>query len=338
MIESYLALSRKEQAQILRALSINENIKKEALILEKDIWICWALEFLFKMPNRFPMAFKGGTSLSKAFQIIERFSEDIDITIDYQAFNCGNPFADGISKTKLKSIGSEIKSRLTQYLKEVLLPYYREIIADQFKENAPSIELDDDGETLILSYSSVLEQKNGYIADSIRLEFGGRNLVVPNDVYTITADISEHIKNLSFPIAQVSVLSPEKTYWEKLTLIHYECNRPSLKTDANRISRHWYDIVMLTNHDIGKKAMLNRDLLKEVVKIKKTFYDSSYADYEACLSGRFRLMPNDEYLELLKKDFNHMLNNKMFYGNQPNFETILNTISALESQLNLQEV
>ena len=87
MPESYLALSHKEQRQIILALSMNEEIKRDALLLEKDIWICWALEFLFKMPNRLPMAFKGGTSLSKAFRVIDRFSKDVDITIDSARFS-----------------------------------------------------------------------------------------------------------------------------------------------------------------------------------------------------------------------------------------------------------
>src|SRR5271154_4595455 len=101
--ESYLALLPKEQKQILYALSMHDNIKRDALLLEKDIWICWALEFLFKMPNRFPMAFKGGTSLSKVFRVIDRFSEDVDITIDYKAFDCEDPFMEGTSKTKIKN-------------------------------------------------------------------------------------------------------------------------------------------------------------------------------------------------------------------------------------------
>src|ERR1700722_16325598 len=107
--EAYLQLSKKEQALILKNLSMNENIKRDALLLEKDIWICWALEFLFKMPNKLPMAFKGGTSLSKAFRVIDRFSEDVDITIDYKAFDCEDPFAEGVSKTKVKNISQQIK-------------------------------------------------------------------------------------------------------------------------------------------------------------------------------------------------------------------------------------
>jgi predicted nucleotidyltransferase component of viral defense system len=127
---------------------MNPNIKRDALLLEKDIWICWALEFLFKMPNRLPMAFKGGTSLSKAFRIIDRFSEDVDITIDYKAFDCEDPFAEDVSKTKIKNISEQIKTQVTDHISSVVIPYYQRIIAEQFKENAPTVELDEDGETL----------------------------------------------------------------------------------------------------------------------------------------------------------------------------------------------
>lgn len=144
--ESYLALSPKEQRQILQALSIRENIKRDALLLEKDIWICWALEFLFKMPNKLPMAFKGGTSLSKAFRVIDRFSEDVDITIDYKAFDCEDPFAESVSKTKIKNISQQIKVQVTEHISNIIVPYYQRIIAEQFKENAPTVELDEDGE------------------------------------------------------------------------------------------------------------------------------------------------------------------------------------------------
>jgi len=332
--EAYLKLPKKEQALILGKLSKNKEIKRDALLLEKDIWICWALEFLFKMPDRLPMAFKGGTSLSKAFKVIDRFSEDVDITIDYQAFNCGDPFAESTSKTKIKNISLQLRSMVTQHIKDALIPYYEKIILEQFKENAPTVEIDNDGETLHLRYPSVIEQKSGYIIDSIRLEFGGRNLTIPSEPITIATDISEYVKNLSFPVAQATVLSPQKTYWEKLTLIHYECNRPTLKEDADRISRHWYDISMLSNHQIGKNAANNRELLNEVIKVKKTFYDSGFAKYDDCLNGNFRLIPNEDYLKLLEIDFIKMLSNKMFYGEQPNFTRIISEIKELENSIN----
>jgi predicted nucleotidyltransferase component of viral defense system len=135
MPESYLALSPKEQGQILHALAMKENIQRDALLLEKDIWICWALEFLFKMPNKLPMAFKGGTSLSKAFRAINRFSEDVDITIDYKAFDCGDPFAEDLSKTKIKNISQQLKNQVTSHIENNVLPYFKRVIGEQFVKN-----------------------------------------------------------------------------------------------------------------------------------------------------------------------------------------------------------
>jgi len=334
MPEAYLSLRQKEQAQLLQSLSTNPYIKRDAILLEKDIWICWALEFLFKMPNCLPMAFKGGTSLSKAFHIIDRFSEDIDITIDYKAFNCEDPFSEEISKTKIKNISLKLRSMVTQHIKETIVPYFEKIILEQFGRNYSSVKLDEDGETLHLYYPSIIEQKSGYIIDSVKLEFGGRNMTIPNNTKTITTDVSKYLSNLSFPVAQVTILSPQKTYWEKITLIHAECNRPTLKEDTNRISRHWYDVAMLAKHEIGKKALNNRNLLNEVIKVKKKFYNSGFAKYDDCLNGNLRLVPNKNHLKLLKEDFNKMIINKMFYGEQPDFNLIISNIEKLESTIN----
>jgi hypothetical protein len=337
MSEVYLSLSLKEQAQILRSLSTNPSIKRDAILLEKDIWICWALEMLFKMPNRLPMAFKGGTSLSKAFRVIDRFSEDIDITVDYKAFNCEDPFAEGVSKTKIKNISLQLRSTLTQHINRKIIPYFEKIISEHFKENFPTIELDNDGETLHLYYPSAIEQRSGYVTDSVRLEFGGRNITVPSNIQTISTDVSEYLNHLSFPNAEVTVLSPQKTFWEKITLIHYECNRPNLKEDADRISRHWYDISMLANHEIGKQALANHKLLNEVIKIKKTFYDSGFAKYDDCVNGNICLIPSDDYLKLLKDDFNKMIVNKMFYSEPPSFEKVILSVRQVQDQINRGE-
>lgn len=334
MTETFLSLTQKEKTQILTSLATNPKINRDAIILEKDIWVCWILEHLFNMPNHLPMAFKGGTSLSKAFGLIERFSEDVDITIDYRSFKIEDPFKSDISNTKKKKISDELKEYVKVYILNEIVPYYEKIIKQQFTENIPTIEPDIDGETLFLHYKSVLEQKNDYITDSIRLEFGGRNLTTPNKPQTITADISKLIDKLTFPIAKVTVLSPQKTFWEKCTLMHYECNREKPRENADRISRHWYDVAMMINSDIGRQAIINPTLLKEVVNIKKTFYNSGFAKYDDCLNGNLRLIPNDDYMKLLKKDFDKMIKNKMFYKNEPKFDEIIACIGRLEKEIN----
>lgn len=213
------------------------------------------------------------------------------------------------------------------------MPYFDNIAKSQFN-NAINTELADDGETIFIHYPSILNQKSPYIANTIRLEFGGRNTTIPNNSYKIAPDITEYVKELEFPVADVIVLSPQKTFWEKITLIHYECNRASLKEDANRISRHWYDITMLAEHDIGKQAISDVNQLKEVIKVKKAFYDSSYAKYDDCLIGKIRLIPSDEQLNLLENDFNKMLEEKMFYSGQLNFTSVIQKIRQIENEIN----
>jgi hypothetical protein len=259
----------------------------------------------------------------------------VDITLDCQAFGCGNPFSDNISNTQIRKISDKLKSAVTQHLKEIVIPYYKKIISEQFTQHAPTVAIDDDGETILLHYPSIIDIRDGYINDSIKLEFGGRNLAIPHSTCTIKCDIADYLSHeISLPLANVAVLSPEKTFWEKITLIHYECNRPTPKEDGDRISRHWYDTFMLMQHDIGKKAISNRALLQEVIKIKKIFYNSSFARYDDCMAGKICLVPNKEFLNLLSTDFDKMIDNKMFYGEEPKFDSIMEKIDTLQAELN----
>lgn len=334
MMEQYLLLPKKEQAQILNTVATSERLKKSPQILQKDIWLCWALDTLFQMPGRLPMAFKGGTSLSKVYNAIQRFSEDIDITINYKAFATEDPFEKSVSRSKIKKISDQIKALVTHHIKTMIIPHFENEIKKQFNKSMPTVELDEDGETLHVHYPSALEQESEYLLDSIKLEFGGRNLTTPNNIITITTDICDHMNNLHFPSAKVTVLSPEKTFWEKITLIHAECNREDPRHNANRISRHWYDIAKLSNHDIGKKAIEQTDILKDVIKLKKTFYHTSHANYDNCITGKLQLIPNKNCLEALEEDFNKMLAEKMFYDAEPVFNKIIEQISELEKTIN----
>lgn len=327
----FLKLSPKEQSQILNSYSANTG--KSAIILEKDIWIVWALNHLFQMPDKLNMAFKGGTSLSKVFNAIHRFSEDVDITIDYKSFTTEDPLVENFSRTKITKISENIKNNLRNYLQDTILPYFEACIKSEFEELPPRLELDKDGETLQLYYPSSLEEKSQYIQDSIRLEFGGRNKAFPNMPTIIKSDISEYVPDLEFPEATINVLSPEKTFWEKITLIHVECNRPSLKVDANRISRHWYDVIMMMKNEIGQNAINNIAVLAEVIEVKKIFFNSSYANYDDCLIGNIRLIPDTNQLKQLESDFQKMLDEKMFYREAPTFETIIEQLTELERDL-----
>ena len=170
----------------------------------------------------------------------------------------------------------------------------------------------------------MIEAPGDYVGNSVLIEFGGRNITEPNEEHEVRPDIAEHVTALDFPRSKVSVLSPARTFWEKATLMHVECQRDEFRTGAERLSRHWYDLAMLAD----------RALLADVVKHKKVFYNASYANYDACLTGQLRLIPEDAALAALRDDFQRMIGAGMFIGEPPAFDAIVDRLRALQAAIN----
>lgn len=301
MAESFLQLDAKEQSEIYRALA--SQLARSPVVLEKDVWVCWVLQTLFGMPDRLAMAFKGGTSLSKVFGVIARFSEDVDITLDYRGLDGSiDPFALNVSKTCLKKFSEDLKTFVGEYVYEVVTPHFKTALSNEFGERKFRIEITEDGEKFRLYYPTVLDTPGDYVGSSVLLEFGGRNITEPNSDHVIRPDIADYLSTLEFPGPTVSVLSAARTFWEKATLIHVECQRNEFRNSAERLSRHCYDLAMLADSDIGEEALADRALLLDVIKHKKIFYNASYANYDACLIGELRLIPSDNVLTALESN------------------------------------
>lgn len=251
----FLRLPIKEQEEILTAMAAT--LGRNALVIQKDVWLCWALREIFMSDNHTRMAFKGGTSLSKVFQAINRFSEDIDITIDYRDINDDtetDPFSSTTSNSARKRFNERLSTRLQEYVQEVIVPQ----VSKSFSEitgNMGHIKLSDTGEELRLHYSATNNTNDTYMSDSILIEFGGCNVTEPGTPHHIASILAEKIPGIEFPRAYVMVLAPERTFWEKATLIHVECHRRR-QLGIERISRHWYDLVMLSRGTIGKKRII----------------------------------------------------------------------------------
>lgn len=206
MPDAYLSLPREEQADILNALAATLGRAPE--VLEKDVWVCWVLEQLFTMPERGEMAFKGGTSLSKAYRTIERFSEDVDITLDLRGHKTEfDPFAAGASKSRLKAFSNELKARVAMFVSHVVAPRLTGSLHAVIGEEG-RVDADLDGENLRLHYPRAVATGAGYQLDHVLIEFGGRNITVPSEEIAITPDIAEHLPELALPTAMVRVLSP----------------------------------------------------------------------------------------------------------------------------------
>lgn len=332
MPESFLELPQDEQSRIYRTLA--ERLGRRAIVLEKDVWVCWTLKTLFEMPGRPTMAFKGGTSLSKVYRAIDRFSEDIDVTLDYRARgDTFDPFAPGVSSSQLKKYGQELKEYVCGHVGAVVVPHFTETLARQFVGAGGRIEVEGDGDTIRIHYPPAAEADEGYLVNSVLLEFGGRNITEPNETHEVRPDIAPELPELTFPHATVTVLSPKRTFWEKATLMHVACNRPA-GWNGDRYSRHWYDLVRLSALPFGEEALADRGLLADVVKHKKVFFNNSYADYDSCLEGRLQLVPREPVLTALRKDYRAMIDSGMFAGVPPRFEELLAALGDLEGRIN----
>ncbi len=252
--ETYFDLPLGDQAELLQSLAPMMGRRSE--ILEKDIWLCQVLEVLFRLPCRKPMAFKGGTSLSKVYRAIDRFSEDIDVTIDYRSLVASAPALEALtSNTQRKKLSNDLKTALTSHVIEELVPALREALALALPGQSTRMEVSDDAEKLWVYYPSAVENADAYLRPSVLIEFGGRNSTLPQSAKALTPDIATHVPGLAWPVAHVAVLSAARTFWEKATLIHVECHRPGLKPSADRLSRHWYDLARLADHEVGQQAV-----------------------------------------------------------------------------------
>ena len=196
------------------------------------------------------------------------------------------------------------------------------------------IHIGDDRETIRFSYPSAVEQPHAYLKSEVLLEFGGRNVIEPNEPHEIVPDIAALTPELDYPTATVTVLSPARTFWEKATLIHVECHRRRLADHPARLSRHWFDLACLSRHDVGRAALSNRALLRDVVRHKTVFFNSRYANYDQCLDGRLRLVPDHDQCPGLRSDYDAMRAARIVGAEAPEFDVLIEQIRSVESDAN----
>ena len=332
MAEAFLRLSKEDRSAILNDAATK--IGLAAHVLEKDVWVSWSLQQLFQLKDH-TMVFKGGTTLSKVFGVIHRFSEDLDITIDYRSLGLSfDPLEVGLSKSKIEKASEFFRTAVREYVHSRVAPHFESQVASEFGSTVCRIQVNENGEELRVHYPTALDASaNGYVPHSVLLEFGGRNITEPNEEREVRPYLSveESLKTLTFPIAHVPVLSPHRTFWEKATLMHVECMRADARPKYDRYSRHWYDVFMLVEHAIGVEALARREILESVVAHKRVFFR---ANYDGCLTGSFRLVPKDAILERLRVDFESMRAAGMFVGEPASFQAIVDRLRSLEDDIN----
>jgi hypothetical protein len=347
-MDTVAALSNAERIELFLESANRRGLTRQ--IIEKDFWVCWTLKQLFELPDVGQhLIFKGGTSLSKIFHAIERFSEDIDISIDrkYLGFE-GEKDPENIeSRSKQKKTINQLRDVCREKVNDEILP---QLIAAAERIIGPStngdLELwgitqsdeDPDGQSLVFAYPTEKEdgfEENPYVKPSVLIEFGARADHWPAEQFPITPYAAEDFpRYFEKPSHILKVLAAERTFWEKATLLHSEYHRPDEKATAERISRHHYDLHELSRSEIAERAIGQLDLLDHVVEHKKIFFSRASDNYDEALTGHLHLVPVPDRLPALRSDYQKMQRDRMFFGKIPSLEEILESLTALEATIN----
>jgi hypothetical protein len=307
-------------------------------IVEKDFWVCWTLKQLFAIDAlRNRLLFKGGTSLSKIYHAINRFSEDIDLAVDYVALGFTgdrDPRRDGLSKTGRATILAEMMVVCQQYIGNEFIAVLRgrcEEILDNGEDWTLAVS-EQDANVVRFQYPSAATTLD-YIKPQVILELGTHSEFVPRDRFTVRAFAAEEFPALfSEPDVAVTSLLAKRTFWEKATILHAEYHRPTEKALPDRYSRHYYDLAMLAQSPLRGDALADLALLEQVVHHKQAFYPSGWAKYDLAHVGSLRLVPTEERRAALERDYRSM--SVMIFGDPPPFGEIIEVLAALEQEIN----
>jgi hypothetical protein len=320
--------SEKDRGELFRATA--QAMRVHEAITEKDFWVCWILDYLFQdSPWKASMAFKGGTSLSKVFGAIERFSEDIDLILDWRLLGySGDEPWENRTATKQDTFCKEANLRTEDFLARDFAPILsRDLNASAGKD----IEVVADGQDVLIRYPRAFSLEA--ISPQIRLEIGPLAAWVPNEERTIRSYSSERFPPLfKQPYTTVRVIAAERTFWEKATILHQEAHRGPERPLPVHYSRHYYDMYRLSCLPIRDEALAKLELLQEVVRFKMRFYRCPWAMYEEAQPGTLRLLPPSYHLDELRKDYRNM--QVMLFGTIPSFEEIMTGLSVLEKSVN----
>ena len=311
-----------------------------AALIEKDFWVCWTLRRLFEVIGFRPhLIFKGGTSLSKVYKVIDRFSEDVDLSLSRRDLGFADdhdPEQAGISKKEAKRRLDALISACVTTVREKLVPEIHQDFASVLGPHGWSVELDPgDSQTVLFAYPlSDVSGELSYVRPVIRLEMGARSDDWPAADAQIRPYAAEVFPDVfSAPVARVRTLAVERAFWEKATLLHAEAHRPPDKADRERHARHYYDLARLAEQAVAATALERHDLLDRVIAHKSFFFASSWAHYETARPGTFRLLPDDALrLDGLRRDYEAM--QSMIFGQGPAWEYLTQVLRDLERRIN----
>jgi hypothetical protein len=333
--EAFFDLSPKDRRDAL--LVVAGRSGRPAHLLEKDIWVVWTLGALFEAPFAEHLVLKGGTSLSKAYRAIQRFSEDVDVTYDIRAvvpeLAASNSEGLPANRSQEQKWTKTIRTRLAALVRDAIAP----ILGTQLRRVNRAARLFAEGEGVRIEYDP-FAKGSGYVRPVVLVEFGARSTGEPFEKRTVTCDAAAFLTAVSFPESTPTVMRPERTFWEKATAIHVFC-RGGRFPGAERFSRHWYDVASLDRAGYARAAMGNRALAQQVARHKSIFFrekddKGAVIDYEAAVRGGLLLVPNGPAKERLAADYARMVEAGLLFEDAPDFRTLMARCREIQTLCN----
>jgi hypothetical protein len=310
--------------------------------IEKDFWVCWTLNALYhRLPAGGPrLLFKGGTSLSKAYGLIKRFSEDIDVTVFRDDLDQAASVEElqALSGKKRKARLDAIRDACRGYVTGDLRAALEVLLAeDTGGRGRIEVDADDpDGQTLLVWYPEVEPRDVGYVRPAVRIESGAKSALDPNGLVPIRPYVTEDIGDLDLTVPDVTTIVPSRTFWDKVVIAHglrrWFDRRGVLRQEGQRISRHYYDLHCLMSSETGQQALADPGLAKDCVDHARMFFDRADFDLASAVPGTFAIRPTGEMEESLRRDY---ANTKaMIFGTAPEFDEVLASMAELEAIAN----
>lgn len=333
-MNNYFQLSKEQQQMVLTQAANKTGLPVQAV--EKDLWVTVALQMVFTLPVANHLVFKGGTSLSKVWKVIHRFSEDIDLAIDPSIWG----FEGDLTKKQIK----QLRKASSLFVRDELCQSLKEAVTEAGMEKWLQVEADPDGEddetypeprVIHIRYKSLFDEDLPYLHSEVKLEVGARSLLEPTADAAVTSVLEDALP-ISTTVRQVMIPTAlaEKTFLEKAFLLH-ELFSSQTSREANRKSRHLYDLAQMMSTDIAARAIANDELWNTIHHHRELFTSMSGVDYTPDIRKQIRLLPPDDVIDDWRNDYKDM-QSSMIYGEKPIFEELMRKMEELENRFHKQ--
>lgn len=327
----WLKIEDQRKKQVYEQVSANEGLPPAAI--EKDFWVTLVLESVFELEQAKSIVFKGGTSLSKGWNLIQRFSEDVDLAVDRKAFGF-----DG-------KLGSSKRTKLRKAIREFVVDEFTPALTGNLRDKRAEVEVevkeskssDQDPSIIEIAYPSVTEPI-GYLKPRVLIEVSARSLFEPNENKELTPLVSSVFSQLDILLkpAIIPCVLPKRTFLEKVFLLHEEFQKNPDEMRAERLSRHLYDIEAIMDTDHGKEALSDEDLYIDIVNHRKHLTKIIGLDYEKHMPRFINLIPPDKSIKEWGNDYRSM-QESMIYGESVSFKELIDRMSELMKRINQLE-